>query len=137
MYKVFSIVLIVVLVAACGILGLIATSDYFDASARAKIDLVELAEDSRRDWVYLDAVDVTDDVCPDLGCVQAVKSPYVSVLKFPTALKALDYERGCDCHAISPIVVHFDGKQVTGEERRDIIYTLSSINAEDDYWIVY
>lgn len=103
-----------------------------DAWSRAQIDLVSSFVDYHDDdegWPYLNAVDITALECAEVGCEQAVQSPYVSVLKFPSVSAAAEFEKGCDCYAIDPIVVRFDGTPVSEKERRDIIYSLSNINA--------
>ncbi len=106
--------------------GLTACSD---ADTRAQIDLQDFVKGADTEWEYLAAKDITDKECPDTGCDQAVQSPYVSILKFPSVDKAETFAKGCDCHQIDPLVIRFDGKPVSEKDRRAIIDTLSNINA--------
>lgn len=120
-----------VLVAALTFVGACALSSCSDAWSRSQIDLTSFVGSTNADWPYLDAAEVTAEECPSLGCEQAVRSRYVSILKFPSVDAARRFAEGCDCHQIDPIVVRFDGEPVAEDVRREIIHTLSNINAED------
>ncbi len=127
-------------VASLGILGavvatgcseLVSTSD---AWSRAKIDLVgSFTTDSPNpDWPYLDATDLTSQVCDsEVDCVQAVGNEYLTLLKFGDSDAASDYAENLGAKAvqIDPLVVHFNGTELPTETREDIVYTLSNINA--------
>lgn len=108
-------------------IGLVSCSN---AASRAQIDLQQFVKNHDKDWPYLNAVDITADECQGTGCVQAVKSAYVSLLKFDSAKEAAHFAEGCDCQAIDPLVIRFDGKAVSTETRRDIVNTMSNINAD-------
>lgn len=106
-----------------------------NATTRGQIDLVGMftTASSASDWSYLDAVDRTSSTCgPVTNCVQAVGSEYVTVLKFASVEDAARYAgtlgpRGAQ---IDPLVVDFNGKQLTAAQRSDAIKTLSGINAD-------
>lgn len=107
-------------------LGITACSD---AQSREQIDLNQFTKDHDKNWPYLNAVDATSSECNKSGCIQAVKSDYVTVLKFPSVKDAAQFAAKCDCHAIDPLVIRFDGKHMSDETRKEIINTLSNINA--------
>ena len=110
-----------------------------DAWSRAKIDLLTFTPDSPDpswssdpEWPYLDATDLTAEVCgSEVDCVQAVGNEYLTLLKFGSVGAATDYAEilGTDAVQIDPLVVHFDGTELSTETREGIIYTLSSDNA--------
>lgn len=110
-----------------------------DAWSRGQIDLLTFTPDSPNpnwssnpDWPYLDATDLTSEVCgSEVHCAQAVGNEYLSLLKFGSVGAASDYAEtlGTDAVQIDPLVVHFDGTELSAEDREGIIYTLSNINA--------
>ncbi len=105
-----------------------------DAWSRAQIDLVGsfTTRSANPDWPYLDATDLTAQVCgSEVDCVQAVGNEYLTLLKFGGLGAASDYAEtlGADAVQIDPLVVHFNGTELSAETREDIVYTLSNINA--------
>ncbi|MDO5066259.1 MAG: hypothetical protein Q4D96_03145 [Propionibacteriaceae bacterium] len=92
-----------------------------NAHSRSQIDLQRFVEDHDPQWPYLNAVDITATECPDEGCLQAVQSAHVSVLKFPSVETAAEFALSCDCSAIDPIVIRFDRAPVTAAVRAQVI----------------
>ena len=123
-----------VVVAGCGELNPLS-----DAWSRARIDLLTFTPDSPNpdwspdpDFPYLDANDLTSEVCgSEVNCVQAVGNEYLTLLKFGSVDAASDYAEilGADAAQIDPLIVHFNGTELSAETREGIIYTLSTINA--------
>ncbi len=117
-----------VVVAGCGELNPLS-----DAWSRGQIDLVESFTDSTDyDWHHLAATDLTSEVCgSEVNCVQAVGNEYLTLLKFGSVAAASDYAEiwGTDAAQIDPLVVHFNGTELSAETREGIIYTLRTINA--------
>jgi len=106
-----------------------------DEWGRSQIDLVEsfTKASPNPDWPYLDASDRTAEVCGSrVNCVQAVRSEYVTVLKFHSVEEARKYTEtlGPDGVQIDPLVVHFDGIPLSAVTRADIVHTLSNINVD-------
>lgn len=127
---------IVTAVAVSGCVDFVAMSD---AWSRGQIDLLTFTADSPNhdwspdpDWPYLDATDLTSEICgPEVDCVQAVGNEYLTLLKFGSVGAAADYAEFWDADAvqIDPLIVHFNGTELSTEEREDIVRTMSGINA--------
>lgn len=122
---------IVVAVVVAGCSELVSMSD---AWSRGQIDLVEsfTTQNPNPDWPYLDATDLTSQVCgSEVDCVQAVGNEYLTLLKFDGVAAASDYTEtlGTDAIQIDPLVVHFNGTQLSNETREEIVYSLSNVNA--------
>lgn len=108
-----------------------------DAHQRARIDLVEsfTGGPNNPEWPYLDAVDLTDEVCgAEVDCVQAVGNEYLSLYKFRSVEEAVHFvtplgEAGFQA---DPIVLHFNGTELSEEERRGIAYTVYNYNTSSE-----
>jgi hypothetical protein len=107
-----------------------------DAWSRGQLDLLSFTNPERHndppDWTYLDARDVTDEVCgPVTDCVQAVRSDYLTWSKFESVDDAARYAKklGKQAEQIDPFVVDFDGKPVTDDQRKEIIEVVSGFYA--------
>lgn len=85
------------------------------------VDLTTFVGQEEEAWPYLNARDITDEECPKVGCVQAIRSDYVSVLKFDSVEAATDFAGGCNCETADYMVVRFDGLIVTESTKRDIV----------------
>ena len=129
------ITLVSILMALAGIGAAYLTTTFLsDAWSRGQINLVDrfTRGTPNPDWPYLDAEDRTEQVCgAPVNCVQAVGNEYLTLLKFGSVGAATDYAEilGTDAVQIDPLVVHFDGTELSTETREGIIYTLSSDNA--------
>ena len=104
-----------------------------DAWGRSQIDLVErfAGGDADRQWPYLDAVDRTEAVCVTrTGCVQAVGNEYLTLLKFGSVDGARQYAkaRGAASVQVDPLVIDFDGRQLSPQVRQEIVDVVSGIN---------
>jgi hypothetical protein len=109
------------------------SAEEFDKYGRSQLDLLALTKAEKNpDWPYLDVSDVTEEVCgPVTDCVQAVRSEYITWTKFRSIEEAARYAKGLGKNGeqLDPLVINFDGKPVTAEQRKEIVEGVSGINA--------
>ncbi|PTL71495.1 hypothetical protein C1I63_00560 [Rathayibacter caricis DSM 15933] len=102
--------------------------------SRQQIDVEEFADDRWTEWEPLSGLEVvSDEVCAGLvGCLQAVASEDLVVLKFDSASSAGDYVDGAggSVHQIDPLVVDFRGTGLSTADQDAVLSTLSNINAD-------
>lgn len=116
------------------LVGCTYTGPFSDAWSRGQLDIVELFTKAppNPEWPYLDAVDLTSQVCGvEFECVQAVGNSYLTLYKFANLDDARAYaetlgEAGVQ---IDPLVINFVDASLSQQHRDEIVYTLSTMNA--------
>lgn len=104
-----------------------------DAHSRQQIDVEAFADPHWQDWEPMSGLAVVSDrLCPAApGCLQAVSSEHLVIMKFESVSSATDYvdaESGA-LHQIDPLVVDFRSSDLPRAEQDAVIETLSNINA--------
>lgn len=106
------------------------------ASQRSDLDLVEafVERDDDVDWPYLDSVDVTGDVCVgEITCVQAVRSEFVTVLRFAAASQAQYYTAalGGQGAQLDSLVIEFRDGDLSVEQRLEVIRAVAGMHVSE------
>ncbi len=120
-----AMLLAVAPVAGCALLD--------DAHSRQQIDVEAFAGPRWQDWKPMSGLEVaTDRLCPAApGCLQAVSSEHLVIMKFESVSSATDHIDAEDgaLHQIDPLIVDFRSSDLTRAEQEAVIGTLSNINA--------
>jgi hypothetical protein len=114
------------IVNGCAILG--------NAYSRQQIDVEAFADARWQSWEPLSGLEVASStLCEGVeGCVQAVESEHLTILKFDSVSSATAYVDAGDTslHQIDPLVLDFDDTDLSEADQDEVISTLSNINAD-------
>ena len=113
-------------ISGCAVLG--------NAYSRQQIDVEAFADAHWQSWEPMSGLEIASDTrCVGVdGCVQAVESEHLVVLKFDFVSSATTYVSGgnASLHQIDPLVIDFDDTDLSPDDQDDVISTLSNINAD-------
>ena len=121
-----ALVLLSLPTSGCALLG--------NAYSRQQIDVEAFSDPRWQDWEPMRGLEVRSSaLCAEVeGCLQAVASDHLVIMKFDSVSSAEAYVGGgsASLQQIDPLVVDFRDSDLSQSDRDAIVSTLSNINAD-------